>query len=383
MMPTIIVLAPCAFKGTLDAPSVALAMAEGARLAFPEALIRISPVADGGEGMLDLLVGAMGGEFRTLELPLPSGDGVCRARWGWIAQTRMAIIESAEAVGLHLVPEGVRNPGATSTHGVGLLMKAALDAGAKRVIVGLGGTSTNDGGMGLASALGVRFLDGHGMPLPGRGDLLADVRSIDLRGLHPDVRSCSVVAACDVTNVLTGNEGATRIFAPQKGASAEMVERLEQGMENYRQVLRLTLQRDVGGEEGSGAAGGLGAALIGFCGAEVIPGIRMVLEATGFDAALDGASLVITGEGRFDGQTAHGKAIHGVAEKAKKLNVPVGVVAGSADGLGTAWLRAMGIAAVTTLVDGMTPLETAMRDARSLIVARTAVLVRELLTGRQ
>jgi len=340
-----IIVAPDSYKGSLSALETARAMAEGLSRVFPEAEIITLPLADGGEGTVEALVGATGGETCRTLVRGPLGDPV-EAAWGLLGDGRTAVIEMAQASGLPLLEPERRDARRASSYGTGQLLKAALEAGLRRVILGLGGSATNDGGAGCAAALGVRFLDAAGRDLPPGGAALAGLETIDLSGLDPRLSGLELLAACDVDNPLCGPRGASAVFGPQKGAAPAQVEELDQALRHYGQVAaRATGRRSVPETPGAGAAGGLGAGLLFFTPARLRPGIEIVLEALDFDRQVQSADLVFTGEGRTDFQTAYGKAPVGVARAAQKYQVPVVCLAG---GLGRNYqaLTAQGLDAV-------------------------------------
>jgi len=321
-----IIVAPQEFKGTLTAHEAAEAMAIGVKRALPNAEVETIPLSDGGPGLVDLILASTGG--RRMQAPVEDPLGrLIDAAWA-LLDDETAVIESAAAAGLVLLREEERDPAITSTFGVGQIMLAALEAGCRRMILGIGGSATNDGGAGMAAALGVRLLDVEGRGLPPGGAALAAIDRIDVARLEPRLRDVDVVAATDVTNPLCGPEGASLIYGPQKGASPHLARQLDAALHHYAAIV----ERDVGvavlDRPGSGAAGGLGAGLIGFARAEVRPGFDVVAEVTGLRKRLIGADLVITGEGRLDGQTHYGKAVLGVAKMAKECRVPVLVVPG-------------------------------------------------------
>ena len=375
-----ILVAPDSFKGTLSASEAAMAMGRGVRRALPVASVRLFPVSDGGEGFIDALVPPARGTREWTEVRGPLPRQRVRARWALLAQGSTAVIEMAAASGLALVGRDERDPCVTSTFGVGELMLSALDRGAGTILVGIGGSATNDGGAGMASALGVRFLDSSGAVLPQGGSALAGLRRIDASGLDGRLAKTVVTAACDVRSPLTGPEGASRVFAPQKGAGPAEVEILECAMARYADVLRDDLGIDVVSLPGAGAAGGLGAGLAAFCGATLESGIDVVLDATGFDAALSSCDLLLTGEGRVDAQTRQGKALAGLLRRAFAARVPVACVAGSVRGPRTEYTGEKGFIALESLEDGPGGPERAMNDAartleemtRSMLLTLTA-----------
>jgi glycerate kinase len=365
--PRVVVVAPDSFKGSLSAPEAAAAMERGVRAAWPDARIVKVPIADGGEGTVEALVEATGGRYETMEVRGPLGRPV-EARWGVLGDGRTAVVEMAAASGLTLVPEGRRDPRVASTFGTGQLLRAALDAGYRHVVVGIGGSATNDGGSGMAKALGVRFLDGRGQPLPEGGAPLVRIASIDLSGVDPRLAEAEFLVACDVDNPLTGPRGASAVYGPQKGATPAVVEELDAALERYAEVSRQATGRDVARLPGAGAAGGLGAGLLFFTPARLVPGVDLVLDSTRFDDLVRGAALVLTGEGRSDAQTAMGKAPVGVARVAQRHGVPVLLVSGSL-GPGAEELMRLGISRVESASPAGMPVEEAMRRAAELLEA--------------
>lgn len=323
-----VVIAPDSFKGSLSAREVALAIAEGVRRRWPDAEIDCIPLADGGEGTVQALVDATGGTVVNVKVTGPLGEPV-DAFFGVLGDGKTAVIEMAAASGLPLVPPDRRDPGRTTTRGTGELIRAALDRGCRRLIIGIGGSATNDGGAGMAQALGASFQDREGRELGPGGLALKELERIDLSGLDPRLRECEIVVACDVDNPLYGPRGASAVYGPQKGATPEMVEALDAALFRLACVIERQWGIDVQKIPGSGAAGGLGAGLVAFLGATLKPGIEIVLEAVNFERRIQGADLVITAEGGVDGQTAFGKAPSGVLKASARHNVPVVVVGGS------------------------------------------------------
>jgi glycerate 2-kinase len=377
-----VVVAPDSFKGSLDARAVAAAIGAGVRDAIPDAVVVERPVADGGEGLLDVLLPALGGEKRITSVCGPLPGQTVEAAWGYVAGERLAIIEMARAAGLTLVPPERRDPRITTTYGFGELIVAALDAGAERVLVGIGGTATNDGGAGMAEALGVRFLDQDGNRIGRGGASLCGLARIDTSGSDGRMARTSVVVASDVGNPLTGPEGASAVYGPQKGATPAMVEELDRCMERYRQVIREQAGVDVQTIRGSGAAGGAGAALAVFCKAQMRSGIDVVLDAIGFEKCLEGADLVITGEGRLDAQTKSGKALDGILRRARASGVPVAAVVGSMEGDRRSYVRTDAFCDVIGLVDEQTSIAEAIAGAPLLLRRRAETLVRRILQNR-
>jgi glycerate 2-kinase len=379
--PLRIIVAPDSFKGSLDAGAVAEAIGTGIRDVNPDASVVISPVADGGEGLLDVLIPVLGGTLHTSKVAGPLPGQTVEAAWGYVGRERLAVIEMARAAGLMLVPPDRRDPLITTSYGFGELIRAALDAGAMKVLVGIGGTATNDGGAGMAQALGVSLLDVHGVPVGRGGAALGRLGRIDLSDVHPNLSRASFIVASDVVSPLTGPQGASQVYGPQKGATPIMVEELDRCLENFRQVIRAMTGIDVQEVPGSGAAGGAGAALAVFCKAEMRLGIDVVLDAIHFDDLLQGANLVITGEGRLDDQTGSGKAMAGVLRRAQGCGVPVAAIVGSVEGDPARFKGADRFCEVRPLVDGTISLEVAIRDAARLIRMRAAQLMRDLYTG--
>ena len=364
-----IVIAPDSFKESLSAAGVASALARGLRQALPAAEIRECPLGDGGEGTLDAVLAATGGEVREARVTGPLGEPVT-ARWGWLAEQRTAFVEMASASGLELVPRARRDARIATSHGTGELLCAALDAGAERLVLAIGGSATNDGGAGVLQALGVRLLDAQGQALAPGGAALASLASLDLTGLHPRLAAVEVVIAADVDNPLCGPQGASQIFGPQKGASPEQVRELDAALAHFATVTATTLGRDVSEQPGAGAAGGVGFAALAFLQATFRPGIEVVAELVGLEEALQGADLAVTGEGRLDGQTRRGKTPAGVLRLAQRHGVPVVAVAGSL-GEGYEALYQQGLAAAFSLVPGPLSLEEALAQAKGLL-ERTA-----------
>jgi glycerate kinase len=345
-----ILVAPQEFKGTLTAEAAAHAMAEGVRNALPDAVVEEFPVPDGGPGTVQAVLTAAGGRLVRTRVTGPMGDAV-GARWG-LLDDGTAVIEMAAAAGLVLVPSGSRDPRRATTRGVGELIRAALDAGCKRLVIGLGGSATNDGGAGMAQALGVRLRDSRGHDLPPGGSALMRLHRIDTSGRDQRLAAAvQVIGATDVQNPLCGPEGASVVYGPQKGAGPEAVRELDTALQHYAGLIRRDLRVDVAGIPGSGAAGGLGAGLIAFLGADLRPGFETVAEITRLRERLAAADLVLTGEGRLDGQTAYGKTVAGVAQHASRAGVPVLVVPGV---LGEGWERILPLVAGIEPVAGAT-----------------------------
>lgn len=363
-----VVIAPDSFKGSLSAAEVAEALAQGVLRAWPAAQVITLPVADGGEGWVETLVQATGGRSITRRVTGPLGDPV-DAQYGLFQQDgqEVAVIEMASASGLTLVPPDRRDPRITTTRGTGELIRDALDQGARRLLVGIGGSATNDGGAGMAQALGVRLLDQAGTDLPPGGAALARLARVDLSGLDPRLAQVEVVVACDVDNPLTGERGASAIYGPQKGATPEMVQELDAALGHFADVVEEVLGQALRSTPGAGAAGGLGFGLMAFTNARLQRGIDLALDTLQADRHFAGAALVITGEGRIDGQTLHGKVPFGVARRAAALGVPVVAVGGGVGPLSQEALeelRAVGIQTVIPTLEAPCTLEEAM-DSQS------------------
>lgn len=366
-----VVVALAAFKGALSAADASRAVAAGVRLAATGVETRVVPVADGGEGTLDALVAAARGRRRGGVVPDPLGRPV-EAAIGELPG-HVAVVELAQASGYERLTPAERDPEMTSTFGTGEQIRAALDLGATRIIVGLGGSATNDGGMGLARALGVRFLDSSGAELAGRGADLARVASIDVSGRDDRVAATEIVVACDVTNPLTGDDGAAAVFGPQKGADPGMVRRLDDGLRTYAAAVTRATGVEVLGVPGLGAAGGAAAGLVALLGARIRPGARMVLEAAGLPAALDGAALCITGEGRLDEQSMRGKAPAAVADACAEAGVPCVAVCGQL-ALLPGMVRRMGLAAAFPVNRALLPEPDALAETETNLAAMGAAI---------
>ncbi len=374
-----VVVAPDSYKGSLSALKVARAMARGVRQAFPAAEVREVPIADGGEGTVEALVAATGGRLLRSVVTGPLGEPV-EAAWGVLGDGTTGVIEMAGASGLPLVPPHRRDPRITTTRGTGELVRAALDLGLSRLVVGIGGSATNDGGAGFARALGARFLDARGEELPDGGAALARLDRIDLSGLDPRLATCELVVACDVDNPLCGPRGASAVYGPQKGATPEAVRELDEALARFARVAEGFTGRDVARAPGAGAAGGLGAGLLFFTPAKLRPGVELVLEATGFDTLVQGAALVLTGEGRTDGQTAMGKAPVGVAAAARRHGVAVVCLSGGlGEGADEVLLR--GVDALASATPAPMGVEEAMARGAELVEAAAARACRLIAVG--
>lgn len=369
-----IIIAPDSFKDSLSAEGVAHAIAEGLATVWPDAELVKCPMADGGEGTVESVLAACNGALRSHRVQGPLGDSV-NARWGWLAESRTAIIEMAEASGLQLVPTGQRDACTSSTFGTGELIRAALDAGAERIILAIGGSATNDGGAGALQALGVQLFDQQGLQLPRGGLALAQLARISVEQLDPRLAGVRFEIAADVNNPLCGPQGASAIFGPQKGATPEQVRQLDAALWHFSDHCARVLPRDVRDEPGSGAAGGLGFAAKAFLGAQFRAGVEVVAELVGLEQAVRGADLVITGEGRFDAQTLRGKTPYGVARIARQQAVPVIVIAGTL-GDGYEQMYEYGVNAAFALPSGPMTLEQACSEAPRLLRERAADIAR-------
>ncbi|MCP1418862.1 glycerate kinase [Pseudomonas laurylsulfativorans] len=369
-----IVIAPDSFKDSLSAQGVADAIALGLAQVWPDAQLIKCPMADGGEGTVESILAACAGELRRNEVRGPLGAAV-NAAWGWLPDSHTAIIEMAEASGLQLVPLAQRDACISSTFGTGQLIRAALDAGAQRVILAIGGSATNDGGAGALQALGVKLLDAQGQTLSPGGLALAQLARIDLSEIDPRLQQVRFDIAADVNNPLCGPHGASAIFGPQKGASPVQVEQLDRALGHFADHCATALGKDVRDEPGSGAAGGLGFAAKAFLGAQFKAGVDVVAELVGLAEAVAGADLVITGEGRFDAQTLRGKTPFGVARVARQHAVPVIVIAGTL-GEGYQALYEHGIDAAFALASGPMTLQQACAEAPRLLRERATDIAR-------
>ena len=362
------VLAPDSFKESLTAKEVADAMEIGIKKVFPHAECIKVPMADGGEGT--------NGKMYEVSVTGPLGESV-NARYGILGDNETAVIEMAEASGIHYVEKEKRNPLITTTFGTGEVIKAALDKGVKKVIIGIGGSATNDGGAGMIQALGGRLLDQYGNDLPFGGGALNKLSKIDLTNFDKRINDIKIEVACDVNNPLTGEEGASAIFGPQKGATEEMINMLDSNLSHYAKIVKDQLGKDMASKNGAGAAGGLGFALISFCNGELKPGIEIVIKYSNLDTKIQGASYVLTGEGSIDEQTKFGKTPYGVAQIAKKYKIPVIAVAGNI-GKGVEELYDLGFNSILSIMPGVMTLEKALSTGKENI-ERTVENIARLL----
>ena len=359
-----IVIAPDSFKESLTAKQVCTAIETGFKRVFPDAIYCSVPVADGGEGTVQSLVDATQGEIIELSVTGPLGLPV-KAFYGLLGDnSQTAAIEMAAASGLHHVPIESRDPKKTSSYGTGELIKAALDKGVNKIIIGLGGSATNDGGIGMLTALGIVFKDQENNKIETNGAGLHDIKKINVDGLDPRLKQCEIMVACDVDNPLCGELGASHVFGPQKGATVKDIEYLDKGLKHYGDCINQQFGIDVLSQAGAGAAGGMGAALLAFTGAQLKPGIELVLEAVQLKQYMQSTDLVLTGEGRIDHQTVFGKTPMGVAKIAKQFDIPVIGVAGSL-GKNHQAVYECGIDAVFAAIPGAMSLQQAFADANN------------------
>ena len=323
-----IVTAIDSLKGSLSSMEAGMAIKDGVLAAKPDAKVVVKPLADGGEGTTDALIEGMNGERIDLTVTGPMHTPV-DAYYGYLKDTNTAVMEMASAAGITLVPDSEKNPLLATSYGVGEMINDAIQRGCRNFIIGIGGSVTNDGGIGMLKALGVRFLDENGEDAGEGGQALAKVARIDVSGMNPLLKECHIQVACDVNNPLCGENGSTYVYGPQKGVTEDMKKTLDEAMAHFARVTSETLENDYMNTPGAGAAGGLGYAFLAYTGAALTPGIELILDAVGLEEELSGADVVVTGEGRLDFQTAMGKAPVGVARLAKKYNAKVIAFAGS------------------------------------------------------
>lgn len=368
--------APDSFKGSLSSKDIIALLTEQAEKIFPGCECVSVPMADGGEGTMEVLVDINNGKFITIPVKGPLFEDT-EAVYGML-DSNTAIIEMAAASGLPMVPDDKRDPMNTTTYGTGELVKHALDSGYRNIIIGVGGSATNDGGIGCMGALGVKFLDKNGKEVYLGGKGLAEIVDIDVSGLHPAAKDATFTVMCDVTFPLLGPEGATYVFGPQKGADKPRLEALEAGMTNYVNVINEKFGEYIGDKPSTGAAGGLSAALMVFLKAQLKSGIQAVLELSDFDKKLDGVDVVISGEGRADHQSANGKVLYGVGTSARKRGIPaIAIVGGMMKGAEA--LYDCGITSIIPTINGVMTIEDAMTNAKELFDSaayRTLMLVK-------
>ncbi len=374
-----VLIASDSFKGSVSSMGIANLLEEGIHRVVPDCEVRKFAIADGGEGTVEAIVSATNGTIREVEVSGPLGETVV-AHYGFIGEDT-AILEMAEASGITLIEQNSDNARRASTWGVGQVILDAVDHGARRIYIGLGGSATSDGGAGMAKALGVRFLNADGEEIPCGLAGLSELASIDCSQMTGKLEGIEVIALTDVTNPLTGPDGAVCVFGPQKGIPTDDVTKLDGWMARYAEILNATVGRAVDAVPGSGAAGGLGAALVAFCGARIQRGIETLLDIIGLEDAMDGVDLVITGEGRMDSQSAFGKAPIGVAKRAKRHGIPVvAVVGGRADDLGGVYEA--GIDLVLSIATGPITLAESIARADVLVPIAGENAIRALLLGR-
>lgn len=368
-----VLIAPNAFKGCLSAPQAGRIMARSLPRDWEYTLC---PIADGGDGTLDCLVSATDGRYFKAMVTGPLAGTKVIARWGFLGKDPTAIIEMAEASGLRLLSRGQYSPSHTTTFGVGELVLKALEAGYKKIFVGLGGSATNDGGSGCADALGARFLDSNGNKLPAGGIHLLDLAKIDISLMDTRLEECEIVCLADVNCVLSGPTGTSRIYARQKGASNQEIELLDDALAHFSQIILHQLHIDFGAIPGSGAAGGLAAGLIGLCNARAVSGTERILDLIGVDQKLSACDAVITGEGRIDEQTLQGKGVAGIGSRAKRLGKQVHVFAGRVSGETQEMCRQLGVDAIHQITPGGLSDEEGMKRVEELLEAS----VRDVVT---
>lgn len=374
-----ILLVPDSFKGTLSSRQVCQVMAGQLRRFFPQAQVKSIPVADGGEGSVEAFLAAAGGERRTRTVTGPFGEPV-EAFYGILGDGRTAVIEMAACAGLPLA-EGRLNPERATTYGVGELLLAAKEAGCTKAILGLGGSCTNDGGAGAAAALGAKFTRADGTAFVPTGGTLGEIAALDVSPVAQALQGMELTAMCDIDNPLYGDAGAAAVFAPQKGADAAMVARLDAGLRHLGQVATRCLGRDFSHLPGAGAAGGLGFGMAAFCGAQLRMGIDAVLDAVGFDSLLPGTDVVFTGEGKIDSQSARGKVVSGVAARCRKAGVPVVAVVGQI-GQGFEEMYQQGLTAVFSINRAAQPFAESRFHAGENLALTMENIVRLLAAGR-
>lgn len=377
MMKPTFVLAPDSFKESMTAKQACEAMERGIRRVLPDAAVVQVPMADGGEGTVDALVASNNGRKIEVTVSGPLKEEKIQTYYGWLADQQTAIIEMAKANGLELLTPEQRNPLLTSTYGTGEMIKAALDQGAKKIIIGIGGSVTNDGGAGMAQALGAGLFDPKGEQLPAGGGALAQLAAIDLTGLDPRLKTTEILIASDVTNPLTGPTGASVVFGPQKGASPAMVQVLDDNLAHYANIIQRDLGIEIAEQSGAGAAGGLGAGLLVFTGAKLQPGIELVIQLTQLEEKMKLADYVFTGEGGMDFQTKFGKVPYGVAQVAKGYRKPVFACAGYI-GEQVEDLYEEGITAIFGILSKATSLEEALKAGEDNLARTVENIVRVL-----
>jgi glycerate kinase len=359
-----VLIAIDSFKGSLSSLACSKAITEGIKAVIADAEIVAVPIADGGEGTVEALVRSTHGRFVEKNVLGPLGKTI-HARYGILGNSDTAVIEVAAACGMPLISEKERNPLCTTTYGVGQLICTAIEQGCREFVIGLGGSATNDAGVGMLQALGYSFLDVNNDEIGYGGSELHKIREIDVCHAHPALESCTFKVACDVTNTLYGENGAAYIFGPQKGATPEMVRELDAGLEHFAQIVSRKLNQDIHHIAGGGAAGGLGAAFAGFLGAQLLSGVQLLLDTVQMEEKMKAADFVITGEGKLDGQTSMGKAPLGIAQLAAKYKIPVIALAGGVTSQAS-MLNDLGITAIFSITNGPMTLEEAMDPATTI-----------------
>ena len=375
-----ILISPQAFKESLSGMEAALAIEEGVLRALPKAQTTLIPIADGGDGTLETIVATTGGTIQQATVKDPLGRAITSS-WGALGDGQTAMIEMSRASGLALLQEKERNPKITSTFGTGQLILEALNNGFSKLIIGIGGSATNDGGAGMAQSLGIKLLNKHGTNLPPGGSSLKHLDHIDVSSMDPRIHETTIMVATDVSNTLCGPTGASAVYGPQKGATQSMIEELDQCLNHFADSIKEILNIDIKQIPGSGAAGGLGAGLMAFLNADLLPGVDVVLETLRIESYLEEADLVITGEGQMDYQTVFNKAPIGIAKRAKKKNIPVIAIAGSL-GKGYEQVFDHGIDGVTAAVLAPMPLTKATDEAKSLVSLAAERAIRLIEVGR-
>ena len=370
------ILAPDSFKESMTAKEACISMENGIRKVFKDATCIHVPMADGGEGTVDALIESTNGNIYEVEVTAPLGNKV-KAKFGILGDGKTAVIEMAEASGIHLVKLEDRNPLLTTTFGTGELIKYALDMNIERIIIGLGGSATNDGGVGMLQALGASFKDSDGKEIAFGGGVLKDLCTIDLSGFDKRIYDVKIEVACDVKNPLTGENGASFVFGAQKGGNKETLEELDSNLKHYAEVVKRDMGKEIDKVEGAGAAGGLGSALIGFCNGKLESGIDLVIKYSNLEEKVKGADYVFTGEGSIDFQTKFGKTPIGVAKVAKKYNIPV-IAFGGRIGEGIDELYSLGIDSVIGITPGVISLDEALSKGKDNLEISTENVVRIL-----
>ena len=374
-----VVAAPQTFKGSISALNAAEAISIGVKNIYPSAEVLLCPVADGGDGTLETLVEVSNGNIVECVVEGPTGTSV-EAQWGAMGDEQTAVIEMARTSGLALLDLNERDPLNASTYGLGEAILSALDQNYRKFIIGIGGSATNDGGAGMAQAVGISLKDEFGKEIPRGGAALSKLHSIDTVGIDPRIKQSEFMVACDVNNPLTGPEGASAVYGPQKGATPEMITQLDEALKNFAETILRDLGEEVEHISGAGAAGGLGAGMMAFMGGTLKPGVDIVLDTVGLADKLKGTDIVITGEGGIDFQTVYDKAPIGVAKLAKNLGIPTIALAGLV-GKDFQVVHKDGIESVFSIVNGPMTLENASSNAHRLIVESTEQVMRLLRVG--